>query len=154
MLRFSERAIVKELHSHNIVWGDFQPGNIVIDKYFNAQVIEFSGGQAEGFVDRKKAGKKEGDWQGVQRIFYEWFNQPECHLSIFRCHNTVEAGNPNLSLQTGNKKMRMHVNFSDELVLIKRRLEELHLCMTKTGHSKDFRHVVTDFGIRRDNSNT
>jgi serine/threonine protein kinase len=68
-------AIVKELHSHDIVWGDVHPGNIVIDKNFDAWIVDFGGGWIEDFVDRKKAGTKEGDWQGVQRIFEEWITR-------------------------------------------------------------------------------
>ncbi|KAG4435358.1 hypothetical protein IFR05_009144 [Cadophora sp. M221] len=29
-------AVVKELHSHDITWGDVRPGNIVIDRNFDA----------------------------------------------------------------------------------------------------------------------
>jgi len=68
-------AIVKELHSHDIVWGDVHPGNIVIDKNYDAWIVDFGGGWIEDFVDRKKAGTKEGDWQGVQRIFEEWITR-------------------------------------------------------------------------------
>jgi len=70
-------AIVKKLHSHDIVWGDVHPGNIVIDKNIDAWVVDFGSGWIEDFVDRKKAGTNEGDWQGVQNIFEEWINQQE-----------------------------------------------------------------------------
>ncbi|RDL37302.1 Uncharacterized protein BP5553_04735 [Venustampulla echinocandica] len=68
-------AIVKELHSHDIVWGNVHPGNIVIDMNFDAWVVDFGDGWIEDFVDRKKAGIKEGDWQVVQRIFENWITR-------------------------------------------------------------------------------
>jgi hypothetical protein len=68
-------AIVKELHSHDIVWGDVYDGNIAIDTNFDAWVVDFGSGWIEDFVDRKKAGTKEGDWQGVQRISEEWISR-------------------------------------------------------------------------------
>jgi len=57
------------------VWGDVHPGNIVIDKNFDAWIVDFGGGCIEEFLDRKKAGTKEEDWQGVQRIFEEWITR-------------------------------------------------------------------------------
>ncbi|KAH9206457.1 hypothetical protein DL95DRAFT_246252, partial [Leptodontidium sp. 2 PMI_412] len=61
-------ATVEQLHSHNLVWGDVHPGNIVIDTSFNAWVVDFGGGSIVEFVPRKKAGTKDGDWQGVRKI--------------------------------------------------------------------------------------
>ena len=68
-------AIINELHCHDIVWGDVHPGNIVIDKNFDAWVVDFGGGWIEEFVQRKKAGTKEGDWQGLRKIFEEWITR-------------------------------------------------------------------------------
>jgi serine/threonine protein kinase len=68
-------AIIKELHSHDIVWGDVHPGNIVIDKNFDAWVVNFGVGCTEEFVERKKVGTKEGDWEGVRRTFEEWITR-------------------------------------------------------------------------------
>ncbi|KAH8589192.1 hypothetical protein B0O99DRAFT_746239 [Bisporella sp. PMI_857] len=67
--------IIKELHSHDIVWNNVHPGNSVTDKNFDAWVVDIGGGWIEESVDRKKAGTKEGDWQGVQRIFEEWITR-------------------------------------------------------------------------------
>lgn len=56
----------RNLSSHDIVWGDAHPGNMVIDKNFDAWVVDFRGGYVENFVDRKKAGtRKRGSWQGI-----------------------------------------------------------------------------------------
>jgi len=52
---------VQQLHSHDLVWGDVHPGNIVIDTSFNAWVVDFGGGSIVEFVPRKKAGTKDGD---------------------------------------------------------------------------------------------
>ncbi|TVY37851.1 hypothetical protein LSUB1_G005546 [Lachnellula subtilissima] len=62
-------ATITQLHAHDIVWGDAHPGNIVIDAASDAWIVDFGGGWVEGFVERKKAGTKEGDWQGVGNIF-------------------------------------------------------------------------------------
>jgi tRNA A-37 threonylcarbamoyl transferase component Bud32 len=50
--------IITELHSHDIVWGDVHPGNIFIDKNFDAWVVDFGGGWVEEFVHSDKAGTK------------------------------------------------------------------------------------------------
>ncbi|KAL5352788.1 hypothetical protein ACLOAV_002736 [Pseudogymnoascus australis] len=70
-------AIVEQLHSHNLVWGDVHPGNIVIDTSFDAWVVDFGGGSIVEFVPRKVAGTKDGDWQGVRKIFNEWILRKE-----------------------------------------------------------------------------
>lgn len=69
--------IITELHSHDIVWGDVHPGNIFIDKNFDAWVVDLGGGWVEEFVDSDKVGTKEGDWQGVRRVFDEWISRDE-----------------------------------------------------------------------------
>lgn len=65
-------SIIEQLHSHDLVWGDVHPGNIVIDTSFDAWVVDFGGGSIVEFVPRKVAGTKHGDWQGVRKIFDEW----------------------------------------------------------------------------------
>ncbi|KAF8846407.1 hypothetical protein BDZ45DRAFT_756258 [Acephala macrosclerotiorum] len=55
-------ATVKQLHSHDLVWSDVHPGNIVIDTSFSAWVVDFGGGSIVEFVPRKKAGTKDGNW--------------------------------------------------------------------------------------------
>lgn len=62
-------AIVEQLHSHDLVWVDVHPGDIVIDTSFDAWVVDFGGGSIVEFVPRKIAGTKDGDWQGVGKIF-------------------------------------------------------------------------------------
>lgn len=68
-------AIVKELHSHDTVWGDIHPGNIVIDENFDAWLVDFGYGWTEDFADRKKPSTNEGDWERVQRIFEKRITQ-------------------------------------------------------------------------------
>jgi hypothetical protein len=51
--------MVTELHKHDIIWGGVHPGNIVIDKDFNARIVDFGGGWVEEFVRRHEAGTKE-----------------------------------------------------------------------------------------------
>ncbi len=61
-----------QLHAHDLVWGDVNPGNVVIDDVGHAWVIDFGGGNHPDFVDNEKAETVEGDWQGVGRLFGEW----------------------------------------------------------------------------------
>jgi hypothetical protein len=65
-------ATVEQLHSHDLVWGDVHPGNLVIDTSFDAWVVDFSGGSIVEFVPRKIAGTKDGDWKGIGKIFDKW----------------------------------------------------------------------------------
>ncbi|OQN95381.1 hypothetical protein B0A48_18616 [Cryoendolithus antarcticus] len=64
-------TIVQELHAHDIVWGDVNPTNVIIDEAMNAWVIDFGGMNNVEFVDEEKRETVEGDWQGVQRLFKE-----------------------------------------------------------------------------------
>ncbi|KAK4555202.1 hypothetical protein LTR86_007498 [Recurvomyces mirabilis] len=64
--------MVEELHAHDIVWGDVNAGNVVIDNDLNAWVIDFGGMNNAEFVDDELAETIEGDWQGVRRLFDEW----------------------------------------------------------------------------------
>ncbi|KAG9664742.1 putative C6 transcription factor, partial [Aureobasidium melanogenum] len=66
------RSTVTLLHEHGIVWGDVNPCNVAIDEAMNAWVIDFGGRNTVGFVDDDKAETKEGDWQGVERLFRDW----------------------------------------------------------------------------------
>jgi tRNA A-37 threonylcarbamoyl transferase component Bud32 len=66
------RKSVQLLHSHDLVWGDVNPCNVAIDEDFNAWIIDFGGMNNVEFVDDDKAETKEGDWQGVERLFGTW----------------------------------------------------------------------------------
>lgn len=68
------RETVKTLHEYDIVWSDVNPCNVVIDEKMDAWVIDFGGRNNAEFVDDDKAETKEGDWQGVQRLFGEWLS--------------------------------------------------------------------------------
>ncbi|BCR92993.1 uncharacterized protein AKAW2_10039A [Aspergillus luchuensis] len=63
---------VEVLHSHDIIWGDVHPGNIVIDYDLNAWVVDFDGGYRSEFVDGKSAGTKQGDLEGIRNVFCNW----------------------------------------------------------------------------------
>jgi len=65
-------AIVEELHAHDIVWGDVNPMNVVVDDAMDAWVIDFGGNNNVEFVDEDKCETVEGDWQGIRRLFREW----------------------------------------------------------------------------------
>lgn len=65
---------VEELHRVGAVWGDAKADNVLIDKDGNALIIDFEGGYTEGWVDKDKAGTKEGDLQGLEKILDRIFN--------------------------------------------------------------------------------
>ena len=63
--------IVEKLHSHDIVWGSVGPYNIIINES-NACFMDFSGVAYMAFIDEKIMETREGDWQGVGRIYNDW----------------------------------------------------------------------------------
>jgi hypothetical protein len=65
-------GIVKELHRHEIVWGDVNVHNIFIDANADAWVIDFGGNCNVEFVDEELKETYEGDLQGLRRVFEEW----------------------------------------------------------------------------------
>jgi hypothetical protein len=65
-------GIVKELHRHEIVWGDVNVHNIFIDVNGDAWVIDFGGNCNVQFVDEELKETYEGDVQGLCRVFEEW----------------------------------------------------------------------------------
>jgi len=67
---------IEELHRAGAVWGDAKSDNVIIDKDGNAWVIDFEGGYTEGWVDKGKAGTKEGDLQGLAKILDRIFKRP------------------------------------------------------------------------------
>jgi hypothetical protein len=65
-------AMVRELHAHDLVWGDVNPTNIMIDEGMDAWIIDFGGMNNVEFVDEENRETIKGDWQGVRRLFQEW----------------------------------------------------------------------------------
>lgn len=59
---------VNELHKAGLVWGDVKPDNVLVDKQDNAWLVDFGGGDTEGWVDKDKSGTVKGDLQGLARI--------------------------------------------------------------------------------------
>ncbi|KAF2786131.1 hypothetical protein K505DRAFT_412129 [Melanomma pulvis-pyrius CBS 109.77] len=59
---------LKELHAHQIVWGDAKPENVLVNIHDDAYLIDFSGGYTKGWVDKELMNTREGDLQGKQRI--------------------------------------------------------------------------------------
>ncbi|KAF2165254.1 hypothetical protein M409DRAFT_24637 [Zasmidium cellare ATCC 36951] len=72
--------ILEELHANDVIWGDVNPGNVVIDESMDAWVIDFGGMNNPEFVDDGNAESIAGDWQGVRRLFREWL--PRRRLNI------------------------------------------------------------------------
>jgi hypothetical protein len=69
-------STLHSLHEAGIVWGDAKPDNILIDTSSNAWIIDFGGGNTEGWVDLEVAGTKEGDEQGLSRIVNFVLDEP------------------------------------------------------------------------------
>lgn len=65
-------ATLRILHENDVVWGDVNPCNVVIDADLNAWIIDFGGRNNATFVDDDKVESMEGDWQGVEKLFGEW----------------------------------------------------------------------------------
>ncbi|KAF2488642.1 hypothetical protein BU16DRAFT_568164 [Lophium mytilinum] len=59
---------VSTLHDLDVIWGDVQARNVVIDRSGNAIVISFEGGAVKGWIDKDKMETKEGDLQGLERL--------------------------------------------------------------------------------------
>jgi hypothetical protein len=66
------RTSLRLLHSHDIVWGDVNPCYVAVDEKLDAWIVGFGGMNNDEFVDDDKAETKEGDWQGVERLFGTW----------------------------------------------------------------------------------
>lgn len=62
------RETVAQLHDADLLWGDARADHVMIDRNNDAWLIGFGGGYTEGWVDKDKAGTKEGDLQGVAKI--------------------------------------------------------------------------------------
>jgi RIO-like serine/threonine protein kinase len=65
-------TIVQELHAHDIVWGDVNPFNVMIDEAMNVWAIDFGGMNNVEFVDDELREIMEGDKQGIRRLFRDW----------------------------------------------------------------------------------
>lgn len=65
-------AMVRELHAHDLIWGDVNPTNIMIDEAMDAWIIDFGGMNNVAFVDEENRETVTGDWQGMRRLFLEW----------------------------------------------------------------------------------
>ncbi|EGD95116.1 serine/threonine protein kinase [Trichophyton tonsurans CBS 112818] len=60
--------VVKQLHAHDIIWGDVRPENVLIDKADDAWVTGFGPSESPRFVDRGMIGTVEGDMQGLAKM--------------------------------------------------------------------------------------
>lgn len=59
--------IVHCLHQEGVVWGDAKPSNVLIDQGNHAWVIDFGGGDTEGWVPKELAGTIEGDLVAMKK---------------------------------------------------------------------------------------
>ncbi|KAK4072795.1 hypothetical protein Purlil1_13273 [Purpureocillium lilacinum] len=59
---------LEQLHERGIIWGDAKADNVLIDENDNAWIIDFGGSYTVGWIDKEKAGTRDGDMQGWARI--------------------------------------------------------------------------------------
>jgi serine/threonine protein kinase len=59
---------LEKLHSHNIIWGDAKPANVLIDVNEDAYLIDFGGGYTKGWIEKEKSNSIDGDLQGLENI--------------------------------------------------------------------------------------
>ncbi|EHK97981.1 hypothetical protein M7I_6213 [Glarea lozoyensis 74030] len=60
---------LRALHARNIIWGDAKMANILIDEVTDdAWVVDFGGGNTEGWIDPELHGSVAGDIQALERI--------------------------------------------------------------------------------------
>lgn len=71
---------VEALHTWNIIWGDAKMANILIDESIDdAWVVDFGGGNSEGWIDHELHGLMEEGLKALERIRkelagdYEWY---------------------------------------------------------------------------------
>lgn len=69
------KTIVSELHQRNIIWGDVNPHNILVDAACTAWVVDFGGNHNVEFIDEGVKETMTGDDQGVRYLFEEWLPQ-------------------------------------------------------------------------------
>lgn len=59
---------LRELHRHDIIWGDAKPANVMIDVDNNAWLIDFGGGFTPPWVDEPLVESREGDLHALKMI--------------------------------------------------------------------------------------
>ncbi|AEO65252.1 uncharacterized protein THITE_2112074 [Thermothielavioides terrestris NRRL 8126] len=69
------KEAVQQLHEGGVVWGGAKADNVLIDKKNDAWLIGLGYGYTEDWADSEKAGTKEGDLQGVERIVVYLFSE-------------------------------------------------------------------------------
>lgn len=62
------RQCVGRLHELGIIWGDIKTDNVIIDENGDAVILDFGGGNTQGWVDEEMYGTGEGDLQGLDKI--------------------------------------------------------------------------------------
>jgi hypothetical protein len=71
------QQIVVQLHDADLVWGNAELENVMIDENYDAWIIGFDRDyHPEGWLYEEKAGTKEGDLHGVAKIVEHLANEP------------------------------------------------------------------------------
>ena len=63
---------LQSLHARNVIWGDTKLANILIDEVTDdAWIVDFGGGNTQGWIERDLHSSKAGDLQALDRITAE-----------------------------------------------------------------------------------
>ncbi|PMD52275.1 uncharacterized protein K444DRAFT_669872 [Hyaloscypha bicolor E] len=63
---------LQSLHARNVIWGDAKLANILIDEVTDdSWIVDFGGGNTQGWIERDLHGSKAGDLQALDRITAE-----------------------------------------------------------------------------------
>ena len=63
---------LQSLHARNVIWGDAKLANILIDEMTDdSWIVDFGGGNTQGWIERDLHGSKAGDLQALDRITAE-----------------------------------------------------------------------------------
>jgi hypothetical protein len=63
---------LQSLHARNVIWGDAKLANVLIDEVTDdAWIVDFGGGNTQGWIERDLHGSKAGDLQALNRITTE-----------------------------------------------------------------------------------
>lgn len=66
------QEILQSLHARDVIWGDAKLANVLIDEVTDdAWLVDFGGGNTQGWIERDLHGSKAGDLQALDRIAAE-----------------------------------------------------------------------------------
>lgn len=81
---------IKQLHEHDVIWGDVKPENVIIDTDDNARLIDFGGGGTMPWKNYLVGDTKEADLDAVQLLveYLRTGEKPPLPEGLFRANAT------------------------------------------------------------------